>query len=156
MHLYLSSGHDFFGQHGKGRKNYEIRDVDSFDLVAGKGIVGDRFFDYKEDYKGQITFFEAAVWEAVKEEFSLPELPASHFRRNVVVEGLDLNALIGREFSLGGIRFSGSEEAKPCYWMDEACAPGVEDFLKGRGGLRCRILNDGVLKKGAHSLEIHP
>ena len=41
---------------------------------------------------------------------------------------------------------------KPCYWMDEACAPGVENFLKGRGGLRCRILRGGVLEKGTFPL----
>jgi len=155
-HLYISPGHDFFGRHGKGRLENEIVDCEEIELVAGKGIVDDRFFDYKEDYKGQITFFDGAVWDAVKTEFSLKDLPASRFRRNVIIRGVDVNELIGKEFSLGGLHFSGSEESKPCYWMDQACAPGVEEFLKGRGGLRCRILAGGTLKKGNHALEIHP
>lgn len=146
-HLFISEGHDFYGRHGKGREEHAITDHEEIELVAGSGIVGDRFFDYKEDYKGQITFFDHAVYEAVKTEFNLPELHPSNFRRNVVTSGLDLRSLIGQTFKIGELEFSGSEEAKPCYWMDQACAPGVEEFLKGRGGLRCRILKGGILRK---------
>ncbi|MEJ6569403.1 MAG: MOSC domain-containing protein [Akkermansiaceae bacterium] len=146
-HLFVSEGHDFYGRHGKGRKEFPINDHDEIELVAGKGIVGDRFFDYKEDYKGQITFFDLAVYEAVKSEFALPELDVSVFRRNAVVSGMDLNGLIGETFQIGDCEFEGTQEAKPCYWMDQACAPGVEEFLKGRGGLRCRILKGGIFAK---------
>ena len=68
------------------------------------------------------------------------------FRRNVLTTGVDLNTLIGQRFTLQGIEFEGVEECRPCYWMDEAIAPGAEDYLKGHGGLRARILNDGVLR----------
>ncbi|MGC6425672.1 MAG: MOSC domain-containing protein [Akkermansiaceae bacterium] len=146
-HLFISEGHDFYGRHGKGRKEFPIIDHDEIELVAGRGIVGDRFFDYKEDYKGQITFFDFAVYVEVKAKFNLPDLHPSVFRRNVVSSGLDLPSLIGQTFQIGGLEFSGSEEAKPCYWMDQACAPGVEEFLKGKGGLRCRILRNGTLRK---------
>ncbi|MGJ8695491.1 MAG: MOSC domain-containing protein [Verrucomicrobiaceae bacterium] len=148
-HLFISAGHDFFGRHGQGRERHEIVDRDEVELVAGRGITGDRFFDYKEDYKGQITFFDYAVYEAVKREFDLPALDPGAFRRNAVVSGLDLNSLIGTTFSIGDLEFEGTQEAKPCYWMDEACAPGVEEFLKGRGGLRCRILKGGMLRKAS-------
>ena len=153
-HFLLSPGHDFFGRHGKGRLEHGVTDVDEMELVAGKGIRGDRFYDWKEDYKGQITFFEAEVWEAVKCEFSLPDLSPKAFRRNVVIRGVDLNTLIGKVFRIGQMTFRGAEEARPCYWMDEACAPGVEDFLKGKGGLRCRILEGGTLKKGESLLTV--
>jgi MOSC domain-containing protein YiiM len=39
-------------------------------------------------------------------------------------------------------------ECKPCYWMDEAIAPGAEALLQGRGGLRARILTSGTLRVG--------
>jgi MOSC domain-containing protein YiiM len=73
----------------------------------------------------------------------------------VIVKGLDLNSLIGKEFSINGVRLSGSEECKPCYWMDEAVGKGIEDFLKGRGGLRCRILSNGSLSLGRQMLTVH-
>ena len=153
-HLYISPGHDFYGRHGKGREENEIIDCDTFELVSGSGVRGDRFFDYKEDYKGQITFFDFAVYEAVKNEFSLPDLETSAFRRNVIIDGVDLNYLIGKRFAIGELEFEGSEEAKPCYWMDQACAPGTEEFLKGKGGLRCRIRKSGTLGKGAQPVRI--
>ena len=68
-------------------------------------------------------------------------------RRNAFTDGLDLNALIGREFTVQGVRFLGVAECSPCHWMDTVLAPGG-GFLKGRGGLRCKILSDGVLRAG--------
>jgi len=66
-------------------------------------------------------------------------------RRNAITEGVDLNELIGPEFEVRGVRFRGTEECRPCYWMDRAFGPGAHQFLKGRGGLRARILSDGEL-----------
>jgi MOSC domain-containing protein YiiM len=34
----------------------------------------------------------------------------------------------------------------PCFWMDKAFAPGAEEALEGQGGLRARILTDGILR----------
>ena len=153
-HLYISPGHNYYGRHGKGSEAHEIVDCGEIDLVEGRGVKDDRFFDYKEDYKGQVTLFDHATFDRVKEKFELPELEPSAFRRNVVVRGVDLNSLIGKEFLIGEVQLSGSEEAKPCYWMDEACAPGVDEFLRGSGGLRCRILTGGKLAKGNHLLTV--
>ena len=69
------------------------------------------------------------------------------FRRNLLVSDVDLNALIGEEFELQGVCMRGSEEARPCYWMDQAVADGAEEAMRGRGGLRVRILSDGVLRE---------
>jgi MOSC domain-containing protein YiiM len=61
------------------------------------------------------------------------------------VRGADLNELICEDFEVQGVRFHGTEECRPCYWMDRAIAPGAHEFLKGRGGLRAKILSDGRL-----------
>ena len=66
----------------------------------------------------------------------------------MLTAGIDLDRLIGKRFSINGVAFKGVEECAPCYWMDEALGPGAEEMLKGRGGLRCRILSDGILKVG--------
>jgi MOSC domain-containing protein YiiM len=57
--------------------------------------------------------------------------------------------LIDQDFEIQGVRFHGVEECRPCYWMNRAIAPGAEEFLKGRGGLRAKILCDGVLRSTA-------
>lgn len=144
--IWISSGHDFRGRHGLGRRMNEIVAVDEVLCVAGRGLEGDRYFDFKEDFKGQVTFFPAEVLDELKEKYG--EVDVSALRRNIVVRGCDLEALVGKKFSVQGVVFEGSEECKPCYWMDDAVGEGAEDFLKGRcrGGIRARILTDGKLQ----------
>jgi hypothetical protein len=149
LHLYLSPDHNYFGHYGKPPGENPILEFDELECVAGSGIRNDRFFDYKPDYKGQITFFEIETHRALCSHFGLAGKTPEHYRRNVVVEGRDLNALIGEEFEIQGIRFLGTEEAKPCFWMDQALCPGAEEFLKGRGGLRAKILDNGLLRRDA-------
>ncbi len=122
-------------------------EVESVECVAGKGLVGDRFFGWKEDYKGQVTFFEQEVYERLCERFQVADVPPSAFRRNVITQGVDLNSLIGQEFEVQGVRFLGTQECSPCYWMNQAFAEGAEEALKGFGGLRAKVLTDGVLRR---------
>lgn len=148
LHLFLSPEHNFYGHHGLPPGEAPMIEVDSVECVAGKGLVGDRFFGYKEDYKGQVTFFAHEVYERMCEQFQMVGLPPSAFRRNLITKGVDLNALIGQEFEIQGVRFLGTQECTPCHWMNQAFAEGAEEALKGHGGLRAKILSDGVLKQG--------
>jgi len=147
--ILISSGHDFRGRHGMGRLENEIKALDEVECVAGRGLAGDRYFDFKEDFKGQVTFFSVEVLEELREKYG--EVDATVLRRNVLVRGADLEGLVGKKFSVQGVVFEGSEECKPCYWMDQAVGEGAENFLKGRcrGGLRARILTDGKLRVSA-------
>ncbi|HET9367674.1 MAG TPA: molybdenum cofactor biosysynthesis protein [Candidatus Udaeobacter sp.] len=145
-HLYISPGHNFFGHHGRAPDEYPVIEVPEMECVAGHGIRGDRFFDYREDYKGQITFFSLEVFDDLCGALELQDCSPSLVRRNVITRDVDLNKLIDEDFQVQGVRFHGTGECRPCYWMDHAIAPGAEEFLKGRGGLRARILSDGVLR----------
>lgn len=147
-HLYISPEHNYFGHHGQPAGQSPVIELDEASLVAGKGIEGDRFFGWKEDYKGQITFFSHEVYKDLCASLGVTDTPPSVFRRNVIVSGIDLNSLIGQEFILQGIRFRGICECSPCHWMDQAFHPGAESALKGRGGLRARILTSGILRRG--------
>ncbi len=148
-HLYTSPGHNYYGHHNKPAGTSPIAEHSSIRLVADRGIEGDRFFDWKENYKGQITFIDMQVVHDIRTHAGNPDLPASAFRRNVVIEALDLNALVGKKFLLNGILLEGTEECSPCYWMDKACGKeGTEALMKNRGGLRCRILESGTLSTG--------
>ena len=142
--LYISPGHNYRGHHGAPPGSHPILEVPAIQCVAGRGIEGDRYFDFRADFKGQITFFDWAVYEDVLLGRAHAFEP-SVFRRNVIVEGVDLNTLTGKAFELQGVRFAGVEECAPCAWMDQAVGPGAEAALKGRGGLRARILTSGPL-----------
>lgn len=146
--LFRSPGHNFFGRHGQEPGVYPHHEVAEVECVAGRGIRGDRFFDYKPDYKGQITFFSGEVFDELCRTLTAGRKSPGVTRRNVITEGADLNALIGKRFSVQGIEFEGVCECSPCYWMDRAIAPGAEKALQGRGGLRARILSSGTLRVG--------
>ncbi len=147
-HLFISAGHNYFGHHGKPSGHSPILEVDEVECVAGQGVVGDRFFDFKREYQGQITFFAWEVFERMRAELGLTRAVPSAMRRNVMTEGVDLNTLVGREFEIQGVRFAGTEECRPCYWMNEAFGHAeAEAWLTGNGGLRARILTDGVLRR---------
>lgn len=148
-HIYISPGHNYFGHHEKPPGEHSMVEVAGVECVAGKGLMGDRFFGYKEDYKGQATFFAMEVHEELCRILGVHNRPPSVFRRNILTRGVDLNGLIGKRFELQGVGFEGVSECTPCYWMDQAFGPGAEAALKGRGGLRARILTDGLLRAGA-------
>lgn len=158
-HLYISPGHNFFGRHGQPAGEHPVIAVAEIECVAGRGLRGDRFFDYKPDYKGQITFFAAEVHEELCATFyplaGSPPAPSA-FRRNVITRGVDLNTLIGQTFTLQGITFLGAAECSPCHWMDHAFAPGAHASLKNRGGLRAKILTDGLLRVDAPAPTSNP
>jgi MOSC domain-containing protein YiiM len=152
-HLYISSGHNFVGHHGRDPDAFPMIEVRSFECLAGRGIRGDRYFDFKDDYKGQITFFSLEVFDELCGALEVQGYSPSVVRRNVMTRDVDLNELIDQDFEVQGVRFRGTQECRPCYWMDRAIIAGAEKFLQGRGGLRARVLTDGTLRSTARIAE---
>ena len=149
LHIFISSGHDYWGRNGEGRMQHGIADVPEVECVAGMGLRGDRYFNKRPDAKGQVTFFDMRIVEEVRAHFKLSKLPASVFRRNLIVTGVELKEWMGRCFLFQGIEFEGAQECSPCEWMDRVIAPGGQEFLKGkfRGGLRAKIRSSGILRR---------
>lgn len=147
LHLYISPGHNFIGHHGRPPGMHPTNEVERIECVAGRGIRGDRYFDHEKNYRGQITFFAAEIFAAFQYELCLTDASPADTRRNVITEGINLNMLIGEEFEIQGVRFAGVEECRPCYWMNHAFGHKLaEAWLRGNGGLRARILTDGVVR----------
>jgi len=148
-HIYISPGHNFFYRDRQNPETYPAVSLPEVNCVAGCGLEGDRFFGFKENYKGQVTFFDLAVFDALSHALGIFDKAPGVLRRNVFVRGLDLNALIGKKFSLQGIVFEGTQECAPCPWMNYSFGKGAEEFMKTRGGLRAKILTSGPLRVGA-------
>ena len=149
-HLYISCGHNFVGHHGRKPDEYAMVEVPTVECLVGRGLRGDRFFDHRENYKGQVTFFSLEVFDELCCALQVEGVSPSCVRRNIFTRDVDLNELIGKDFEIQGIRFQGTEESRPCYWMNRAIAPGAQEFLRGRGGLHARILTNGFLRSAAH------
>ena len=99
-HLFISPGHNFVGHHGREPDAYPMIETSEMECVAGRGIRGDRYFDFKDDYKGQITFFSLEVFDELCDAMQSQPCSPSVARRNVITRGVDLNDLIGQEFEV--------------------------------------------------------
>jgi MOSC domain-containing protein YiiM len=122
--------------------------------IAGRGLEGDRYFagigtfspqPHKPDF--EITLIEQEAIAGFVATSGLA-FTTSDARRNVVTEGIALNDLAGREFSLGEVRIRGIRLCEPCNYLAKQTHPDVLRGLVHRGGLRAQILSDGVISVG--------
>ncbi|MGY1806518.1 MOSC domain-containing protein [Blastococcus sp. SYSU D00669] len=121
-------------------------------MRAGLGIVGDRYFGQAAHRDAAVTVLAAEAVDALAADLGVPVPDALLARRNVVLRGAEVEALRGREFSLdcgaGEVRLRGGRPANPCAWLDVVLTPGAHRGLRGRAGVRCAALSDGVLRLG--------
>jgi MOSC domain-containing protein YiiM len=122
--------------------------------LPGKGLEGDRYFGGKGTFSPQpqkpdfeITLVEKEKIEAFAVESGLP-FTASHARRNLVTEGVDLNALAGKEFLVGEVRIRGIRLCEPCSYLAKTTFPEALRGLVHKGGLRAQILTAGTIRVG--------
>ena len=152
LHLLVSPQHAYFGRAKDGAADVPTTDADRVDVVAGKGIVGDRFFGKAAHMDAAVTLFAVEGLEAIAAELGEGPFDPLLTRRNVVLRGAQLAPLLGEEFVLesGGdaVRLRAGRPANPCAWMDRVLAPGAHAAMRGRGGVRCQPLSDGVLHRG--------
>ena len=129
------------------------------EVVAGRGIRGDRFFGRATRLASSVSFVAAEALEAVENDLGLApgSLDPRLTRRNIVTWGVDLNALRHSPFGLdtgdGTVWFDAAGETSPCAWMDDRLAPGARDALRGRGGLRANPTTSGVLRLAPARME---
>lgn len=152
LHLLVSPEHAYFGRARDGAADVPTRDADRVELVAGKGIIGDRFFGKAAHIDAAVTLLAIEALEAIAAELGVAPFDPLLPRRNVVLRGAHLAPLLGQEFALESrgalVRLRGGRPAHPCAWMDEVLAPGAHAAMRGRGGVRCQVLSDGVLHHG--------
>lgn len=120
--------------------------VESVLAVAGKGLVGNRYFDERKPGK-DITLIEAEALEALEAEHGI-RLDGASSRRNVLTRGVRLNDLVGERFRVGQLECRGIELCEPCSHLEEMTKPGVIKGLVHRAGLNAEILVGGELRPG--------
>jgi MOSC domain-containing protein YiiM len=130
-------------------------EVSEANLVAGKGIVEDRymignesgFHSHKREEGRQITLFEIEAIEVIKRDFGIDFAPHEH-RRNVTVRGVPLNQLVGSTFRLGLTLVQATRLSSPCRHIEKVTGKRVFEAMLNRAGLHCRILDGGILRVG--------
>ena len=129
----------------KGDKIVNLNDVQA---IKGKGLVNERHFRENNKKRCQITLIEIENINHYN-KITGTTIPAINFLRNIVTEGVQLNELLGKEFSIGAVKLKAHDLCRPCINLQESLRQKntVKEFLH-TGGLRCEILSSGKICVG--------
>ena len=126
--------------------NQKIQEVNSIDVFADKGVVGDRHFKDFNDPYCQLSLIESENIDYYNAKYGL-NISYIDFRRNIVTKGIELNTLVGKKFLVGNnVELEGIDLCRPCRHLTEILNHDniLKEFLR-KGGLRCRILTSSKI-----------
>lgn len=139
--------------------SYEMEELTQAQLVAGRGIVGDRYFAGTGTYSAipavrEVTLIEAEVLDAIA--LGEPKIPGfkanlapQDHRRNLTTRGVPLGHLVGKRFRVGNTVLRAARMNFPCKYIEELLGlPGLYEGLLNRSGLNCAIEVGGVIRPG--------
>ncbi len=128
-----------------------VEAVETTEAIAGLGLMGDHRASRKKidlESKRQVTLLQAEHLSAVAGLSGNEALRPEQLRRNLLVSGVNLNALKDRRFRIGLVLLEGTGFCHPCTRMEEALGPGGMNAMRGHGGITARILSGGVIRLG--------
>jgi MOSC domain-containing protein YiiM len=117
-------------------------------LVADRGIEGDHRFGGRRGSKRQVTLIQFEHLATVASVLHRDELSPELIRRNLVVSGINLLALKGKQFQIGEVRLEFSGPCEPCSRMEGVLGPGGYNAMRGHGGITAKVIEGGVIRIG--------
>ena len=128
--------------------NQPIKEVKFIEVLANKGIVGDRHFHEFNNPFNQLSLIESENIDDYNNRFGL-NIPHIDFRRNIITKGIKLNDLVGKKLKIGNVELEGVELCRPCRHLTEMLDQKniLKEFMR-KGGLRCQILSSSKITVG--------
>jgi MOSC domain-containing protein YiiM len=136
----------------------EMAELEEANLIAGRGIEGDRYFLGTGTYSAtpgirEVTLIEIEALHALARndppmQLGPITLTPAHHRRNLTTEGVPLNHLAGRRFRVGSTILKGGRLNFPCKYLERILGLPVYLPLYNRSGLNCSIELGGTIRKG--------
>jgi len=125
--------------------NRKINEVNLINLVAGKGVIGDRHFKDYNDPFNHLSIIESKSIDEYNKKYN-SSIPYLDFRRNVITRGIKLNDLIDKKILIGNVQLDVIDLCRPCRHLSEKLGKNniIKEFLR-KGGIKCEILNDGKI-----------
>jgi MOSC domain-containing protein YiiM len=112
------------------------------------GLLNDHSNKGNSDSKRQVTLIQHEHLAAAASFLGIGEVDPSLVRRNIVVKGINLNALSGRKFTIGEAILEMTGPCPPCHRMEENLGSGGYNAMRGHGGITCRVIKEGKIKNG--------
>ena len=128
--------------------NKEINEVKSIEVIANKGVIGDRHFNEYNDPYNQLSLIESENIDYYNLKYGL-NISYIEFRRNIITRNIKLNDLVGKKFLIGKVKVEGIDLCRPCKHLTEVLKQEniIKEFLR-KGGLRCQILSSSIINVG--------
>jgi hypothetical protein len=147
LHIHIAPG-----------KSLKMEALEQANLIAGRGIEGDRYYLGTGTYSPKpdvrdVTLFEIEVLEALARNDPPVQAgpiriePGDH-RRNLTVRGVPVSHLVGKRFRVGDVVLMGGRMNFPCKYLEKLLGLPVYLPLYNRSGLNCRIEKGGVIHRG--------
>ena len=128
------------------KRDVPMQEVLEAEALVGKGLLGDRYASGSG--KRGITLIQAEHLPVIAALSGHDKISPATLRRNIVVSGIPLVALIGKKFRIGDVVLEGTDACEPCERMEAALGPGAYNAMTGHGGLCARILQGGKINVG--------
>ena len=135
-----------------------VKSVAEVCVVGGSGLAGDRYhagvgsFSRWPGSGRAVSLIEQEAIDDILRETGI-DLNTGQHRRNVVTRGVRLADLNGRKFRIGTAVLRGARLCAPCRYLERLVGLGVFAAMRGRGGLRADVVEDGIIHPG-NSIEL--
>lgn len=120
-----------------------IQAVTNVEANIQQGLVGDRYSG--SNGKRQVTLIQHEHLNVIASLLGLDECQPEILRRNISVSGLNLLALKGKTFDIGGATLKYTGLCHPCSFMQRSFGPGGYNAVRGHGGITAQVISDGII-----------
>lgn len=126
-----------------------LKVVTEINISTDEGLENDHYS--KKGGKRQITLIQAEHLQVVASILGNAEAISPLLtRRNIVVSGINLNALKNQQFQLGeDVVLEGTGYCHPCSRMETNLGAGGYNAMRGHGGITAKVIKGGKIKIGS-------
>lgn len=124
--------------------------------IADRGLQGDRRLEGSKGSARQVSIISVEFIRAIADNLGVAHIPVDILRRNLLVSGINLNALRHQYFQIGSAVFQATAQCHPCSRMEAALGKGGLVAMLGYGGLCAKILESGEISCGDEVVYLPP
>ncbi len=128
------------------QRNSEIIEVESAELLAGHGLVGDKAA-LKLGSKRQVTIIQREYIHVMESLLNKSISPAT-LRRNVVVSKISLSILLRHSLKINDVVLEVTGNCAPCAKMEKALGYGAYNAMRLHGGVNAIVKKGGIINVG--------
>ena len=123
-----------------------MQEPESVRALSAGGLEGDRYAG--RSGKRHVTLIQWEHLDVIAAYLGIDSVNPSRLRRNIGVSGLNLLALKGKRFAVGGATFEYTGECHTCSAMQREFGGGGYNAVRGHGGITARVIADGNIFLG--------